>query len=400
MTLHGLSPRMWCAWIGLLLLVSVPFGCVRETIPPRPTHPALTDDLDRSSLQRALQDSLAYVKRLPPERQFQLAERRVSAATLHATLLAFQDVLARTDTTADLHTALYEQFEFVQAAGRTGNGDVLFTGYYEPILPGSLVPTTEYTYPLYTTPDDLLSVDLAAFRSAWAGQRLIARYDNGGVVPYYTRRDIDRDGILRGRNLELVWLRDIVAGFFLHIEGSGQILLPNGRTMRVHYATSNGHDYRSIGRLLLDEGQIPAKAMSMQSLQQYLRAHPEEHHRILNHNPRYIFFHEVADGPLGNLGFPLTPQRSIALDSQLFPPAALAFIQTQKPILDTNNTVTGWQPFGRFVFNHDTGNAITGPGRVDLFWGSGSQAGAAAGRMQHPGTLFVLLKRTAATPNP
>lgn len=400
MTLHGLSSRMWCAWIGLLLLVSMLFGCVRETVPPRPQHPALTDDLDRSSLQRALQDSLAYVKRLPPDRQFQLAERRVSAATIHATLLAFQDVLAHTETTADLHTALHEQFEFVQAAGRSGNGDVLFTGYYEPILQGSLVPTAEYTYPLYTIPDDLLSVDLAAFRSAWAGQRLIARYDSGGVVPYYTRRDIDRDGTLRGRNLELVWLRDIVEGFFLHIEGSGQILLPSGRTMRVHYATSNGHDYRSIGRLLLDEGQIPAKAMSMQSLQQYLRAHPEEHDRIFNHNPRYIFFHEVTDGPLGNLGFPLIPQRSIALDSQLFPPAALAFIQTQKPILDANNTVTGWQPFGRFVFNHDTGSAITGPGRVDLFWGSGSQAAAAAGRMQHPGTLFVLLKRTTASHKP
>jgi membrane-bound lytic murein transglycosylase A len=400
MILHVPFSRLWYAWIGFLLLVSLPLGCFREPAPPRAPYPVLTDDLDRASLQRALQQSLAYVQRLPSDRQFQLAERRVSAATLHATLLAFQELLARTQTMAALRTALQDQFEFVQATGRTGNGDVLFTGYYEPILRGSLVPTDEYTYPLYTTPADLLSVDLAAFRPAWAGQRLIARYHDGGIMPYYTRREIDRDGKLRGRDLELVWLRDIVEGFFLHIEGSGQIQLPNGHTMRVHYATSNGHDYRSIGRLLLDEGQIPAEAMSMQSLRQYLRAHPEEHDRILNHNPRYIFFHEVANGPLGNLGFPLTPQRSIALDSQLFPPAALAFIQTSKPLLDANNTVTSWQPFGRFVFNHDTGSAITGPGRVDLFWGSGSRAAAAAGRMQHPGTLFVLLKRTPASSKP
>lgn len=391
---HCRVPRWWFASLGLLLLLGMPFGCLREADLTRAERHTLVDDLDRASLLQALQASLAYIKRLPPEQLFPLGDRRISAATLHATLLAFHHILTHAETPAALQAALDEQFEYVQATGQTGKGDMLFTAYYEPQLRGSLVPTAEYTYPLYAPPADLLSLDLAAFRPAWTGQRLIGRFDNGGIVPYYTRREIDSDGKLRGRNLELVWLRDIVAGYFLHIQGSGQIMLPTGRTMRVHYVASNGHEYRSIGRILLDEGRIPVATLSMQSLQQYLRIHPEEQNRILNQNPRYIFFHEVTDGPLGSLGFPLIPQRSVALDDQHFPPAAVAFIQTQKPILDTNNNVIGWRPFGRFVFNHDTGSAITGQGRVDIFWGSGAKAGAAAGRIRHPGTLFVLLKRT------
>ena len=366
-------------------------------LPPRP---ALTDDLDRASLQQALQRSLEYLRRRPSDRLLPLADSQISVATLHATLTTFQHLLQQATTPEVLYATVHEHFEFIPAAGQQAQGDVLFTGYYEPQLQGSPVPTAEFTYPLYGRPPDLLSVDLAAFRPAWAGQRLMARHHKGRILPYFTRRQIDVEGKLRKRDLEIVWLRDVVDGFFLHIQGSGHILLPDGHTMRVHYAASNGHPYRSIGTLLEHEGRLSSETMSMQSLQHYLRTHPQERRRILNHNPRYIFFRQVAEGPVGSLGFLLTPHRSIATDSRLFPPAGLAFIQTQKPILNANNEVVAWQDFSRFVFNHDTGSAITGPGRVDLFWGSGPAAAAAAGRMKHRGKLFFLRQRTLTNRHP
>jgi membrane-bound lytic murein transglycosylase A len=163
--------------------------------------------------------------------------------------------------------------------------------------------------------------------------------------------------------------------------------------MHVQYAASNGHPYQSIGRFLLDEGRLTRSEASLQGLRRYFRAYPEERPRVLSANPRYIFFRQVDQGPRGSLNVVLVPGRSIATDTRLFPPAGLAFIQTQKPIFNAQGEITGWQPFSRFVFNHDTGSAITGPGRVDLFWGSDAAAEMAAGHMQHPGKLFFLVAR-------
>jgi membrane-bound lytic murein transglycosylase A len=162
---------------------------------------------------------------------------------------------------------------------------------------------------------------------------------------------------------------------------------------RVHYAASNGHPYYSIGRALLEEGRLPREAMSLQGLRRYFRDHPEETTRILHRNPRYIFFRPVDHGPQGNLGLILVPGRSIATDQRLFPPGGLAFVQLQQPVLNAQGEITAWRPASRFVLNHDTGSAITGPGRIDLFWGSGPQAEMAAGHMQHTGKVFFLLKR-------
>jgi len=200
---------------------------------------------------------------------------------------------------------------------------------------------------------------------------------------------------LRGRGLELFWLRNPVDGFFLHVQGSGQIRLPDGQVQRVNYAGSNGYPYYSIGRVLLEEGRLPRDAMSLQGLRRYFRDHPEETARVLYRNPRYVFFRPVAQGPQGNLGVLLIPGRSIATDQRLFPPGGLAFVQMQQPVFNAQGEITAWQSAARFVLNHDTGSAITGPGRVDLFWGSGPQAEMAAGHMQHTGKLFFLLKRSS-----
>lgn len=386
--------------VGLIFFLAV--GC--PTNPPKPaaspqawlskaTLPAFTDDLEHGSLRLALQRSLDYLRRLPQERLVPFGDRQVPVSRLLDTLLTFQHVLEQAPTPAALRAAIAQHFEVFQASGRDGRGDVLFTGYYEMMLEGSLQPTAEFPYPLYRAPADLLEIDLGLFRQHHTGERLMARYDHGKILPYFTRREIDTAGKLRGRGLELVWLRDPVERFFLHIQGSGQIRLPDGRTIYVTYASSNGHPYRSIGNVLLAEGRLTPASLSLQALRQYFQDHPEERSRVLNTNPRYIFFSRVEHGPKGSFNFVLVPGRSIATDAHLFPPAGLAFIQTQQPSTDGHGAITGWQPLSRFVFNHDRGSAITGPGRVDLFWGSGAGAELAAGHMKRSGTLFFLLKR-------
>lgn len=396
-------------WIGFVLLCFIQFSC--RSHPKGPDESAsirlttsmpvtFTDDLDRDSLRTALQRSLDYVRRLPPERLLPFAGRHITAAMQHETLETFLRILDQALTGQAFHTAMHEQFDIVQAAGRKGQGDVLFTGYYEAYLAGSLQPTAEFTYPLYTRPPDLIEIDLARFRPDWSGERLSARLENGEVMPYFTRREIDFENQLSGRQLELVWLRDRVDGFFLHVQGSGTIHLPDGQLMRVNYAASNGHAYRSIGQFLIQQGRLSAEQVTLPRLQHYLRTYDAEQADILSYNPRYIFFRQVGNGPVGSLGLILVPGRSIATDPRLFPAAGLAFIQTQQPVLNADHQVVGWKPLSRFVFNHDTGNAIAGPGRVDLFWGSGEAAEAAAGRLKHEGTLMFLVKRTPPSATP
>ena len=349
----------------------------------RPALPAFTDDLDLESLRQALQRSLDYARRLPPDRMLPFGERQITSTTLIQTLEAFQQVLAMAPTPAALQQALRERFDVLQSPGRDAQGEVLFTGYYEIELDGSFSPSARFPYPLYKRPPDLMDTETTPSVPANQGQR----------ASYYTRREIDGEGRLRGRGLEIFWLRSPVDGFFLHVQGSGQIRLPGGQVQRVHYAASNGHPYYSIGRALLDEGRLPREAMSLQGLRRSFHDHPEETTRILYRNPRYIFFRPVDHGPQGNLGLILVPGRSIAMDQRLFPPGGLAFVQLQQPVLNAQGEITAWRPASRFVFNHDTGNAITGPGRIDLFWGNGPQAEMAAGHMQHTGKVFFLLKR-------
>lgn len=354
------------------------------------------DDMDRDSLRQALQQSLSYIQRQPPQRLFPLGERQVSAALLVQTLQAFQHIIDTAQTTEALQQALHEQFEVVQSVGRNGLGEVLFTGYYEITLEGSPVQRPDFPYPLYTRPPDLQEVDSSTLTSRAPGERIQVRYERGRAVPYFTRQEIDAEGRLRGRGLELLWLRNPVDGFFLHVQGSGQIRFPTGEVRRVNYAASNGHPYTSLGKILLDEGKIPRHAMSLQGLRQYFRTYPEDTARLLQRNLRYIFFRQAEQPPVGNLGFVLVPGRSIATDQRVFPAGGLALVQMQQPLLNAQGAITGWYPVSRFVLNHDTGSAIVGPGRVDLFWGSGARAEMGAGHMQHPGQMFFLVKRQAS----
>ena len=169
--------------------------------------------------------------------------------------------------------------------------------------------------------------------------------------------------------------------------------MPDGNHLRVGYKASNGRPYRSIGRYMLDKNLLTREEMSMQAIREYLGERPDVRDEVLSHNPSYVFFHILEGEPLGNINIPLVPGRSLALDSKLFPKGALAFISCQKPTIDDEGNITEWNEFSRFVLNQDTGGAIKGAGRADLFWGSGSHAEVAAGHMKHEGELFILIKK-------
>jgi membrane-bound lytic murein transglycosylase A len=234
---------------------------------------------------------------------------------------------------------------------------------------------------------------LEAFGPEFGKRRIIGRYTGNTVVPYFTRKDIDSDRRLDDGGYELLWVSDRVDLFFLQIQGSGKVVFRDGTICRVNYDCSNGRPYRSIGKLLIDEGKIAQEDMSLQQIRLYLRSNPEEVERILNHNESYVFFRFVDDGPLGAIAVPLTAGRSIATDLSLFPRAALAFVETERPLMDENGLLESWETFGRFVLNQDTGGAIRGPGRVDIFWGAGPYAEMAAGHLKQQGTLYFLVQK-------
>ncbi len=345
--------------------------------------PPLVDDLDRSSLKTVLQQSLAALGQKPGSQAFSFGRKQVSVGRVRNSLSAF---LALLDRPGDLALEVRREFDLYRATT-----PVLFTAYHEPELQGSFIRTERYRYPLYRRPTDLVKVDGSQFTTQRFPQDVYGRVANGGLVPYFSRAQIDGQRMLAPQHKELVWLDDPVERFFLHIQGSGKIRLPDGAWFRVGYAASNGWPYRSVGKMLLSQGKLQPGEASAQGIRRYLRQHPAEQDRILFHNRRYIFFRVVSAGPLGSLGVPLTPGRSIAVDPNWYPPGAVGFIRATRPRLQENGQVS-WQPFSRFVALQDRGAAITGPGRADIYWGSGPQP--EAGLMAQRGELYIFLKKS------
>jgi len=357
--------------------------------------PDFRDDLDRESLVRALRKSLEYYARIPERSTYRMGDQRFTVREMKESLQAFLDIVDSGDSAATIERRVRESFNVYRASGSAPSGRVLFTGYYEPVLKGSLARTDLYRYPIYRKPDDSVVVQLGKFREKYRNERLVGRIENGELVPYFTREEIDGAGVLENRGLEIAWFADPVDIFFLHIQGSGMVCLPDGACFQVSYAQSNGRAYRSIGRLLIDSGKATRENLSMQGIKKYLREHPEETREILNHNESYVFFRTVEEGPVGSIGVALTGGRSIATDQTLFPRGALAFVKLRKPVIGPDGDIRSWTPFSRFVLNQDTGGAITGPGRVDLFCGRGREAEITAGHLKEEGELYFLVLKKA-----
>jgi len=356
------------------------------------SRPALRDDGDVESLREAVRQSLAWLETEPPDREFVFGPRTVTAAQQSGSLRRLLDLLADDLTPDVLAERILSGFEVLESVG-AADGAMLVTGYYEPVIEVAESWSPEYAVPIFAAPDDLIGVSLESFDPRFKGERIAGRLEGRRLVPYWSRAEIE-DGRLTGRALALAWGRDPVDVFFMEIQGSGTLRFPDGREIRVGYAAANGRPYRSIGRLLIDEGKMAREAVSLQSIRAWLAAHPEERPRVLRHNESYVFFRRLDGPPVGSLGVPVTPQRSIATDARLFPPGALAFVRTERPMLSPDRRVE-WRPVSRFVLNQDAGGAIRGPGRVDIFWGRGADAELAAGLMKQPGTLYFLVPRSA-----
>lgn len=280
----------------------------------------------------------------------------------------------------------------VPATKRIDSG--LITGYYEPLLTGSRTRTPQFTVPLYSPPPDLLTVDLASLYPQLKGMRLRGRLEGHRVVPYYSRAELASDPALAGH--EIVWVHDALAAFLLEVQGSGRVQLPDGKVIRLQYADQNGQPYHAIGRYLVQQGELTVEQASISGIRDWLARHPQRLAEVLNTNPSVVFFREVPvldpqSGPLGSEGVALTPGRSIAVDPRCVPLGAPVFLSTTWP--------NSGAPLQRLVIAQDTGGAISGAPRADLFWGIGSAAGDLAGNMRQSGRMWLLWPRNVPLPS-
>ena len=275
-----------------------------------------------------------------------------------------------------------------------GNAEGMITGYYEPVLQGRRERSPATPHPVYGVPDDLIVVDLASLHPELRHLRLRGRLEGRRLVPYYTRAELESRN--RPPATPIAWVADAVELFFLQIQGSGQIELPGGERFRVGYADQNGHPYRSLGRYLIDQGEMKLEQASMQGIKAWAAANPEKLQAALNHNASYVFFRELpaparaGEGPPGALGVPLTAGYSIAIDPRFVPLGAPVFLATTHPLSS--------RPLERLMVAQDTGGAIRGAVRADFYWGTGPEAGAQAGRMRQQGRMWLLWPRGEALP--
>ncbi len=293
---------------------------------------------------------------------------------------------------AQIQEYFKNNFNVFLATNMDGTDTGLITGYYQPILRGSKNKTDKYRYPLYTRPDDLITVELASLFPELANKRVRGRVVGNKLIPYYSRAEIDSDQTpLQGR--ELYWTDDAVELFFLQIQGSGIIQLDTGEKIPVGYADQNGQAYQSIGRLLIDKGELTADKASMQGIKDWAKKNPGRLRELLNNNPSYVFFKELPNnlpGPIGALGVPILAERVLAIDPKFIPLGAPVMLSTTQP----NNS----KPLNRLMMAQDTGGAIKGGVRADLFWGAGYEAGRAAGSMKQKGKMWVLLPKEFKLP--
>ena len=315
----------------------------------------------------------------------------------------------------DFYTLVKENFDFYEVYGDDDWGEVFITSYFEPVLKGSKRKTDKYSQPLYAVPGDLVNFHMGKFANKFEKMspikdqvldpktnlsivpgRIAPAYNEGtskNIVPYYSREEIDGQGVLQGKKLELAWV-DPVDAFFLQVQGSGTVRFPNGKEVRLGYAAKNGHPYVGIGRLLYHK--IPKEEMTMQALDKHLRSlSPEEMQKILFQNTSYVFFRVIEGRPVTHSGAEVVDGRTIATDKSFYPKGTLAFLEFPRPTFsdEFSTRPNTWVTTSRFVLDQDTGGAIKGPHRVDLFWGTGEDAGQHAGVLKDWGKLYYLVPK-------
>lgn len=365
-------PALRAAAVALVLaLPAFAQEAVLAPVGPADAPPFAADDLDRASLRAAI----AEERRLLAGR----AAEAVSLGGVPTTRGALLATLERLDALLDLEpaalaAAITSEFACYRSVGRDGQGAVLFTGYHSPCFEASRARTERFTTAVRRAPPEL---------------------ETGGrfapSTPFLTRREIDGEGKLDGRGLELVWMTRL-DGFLLEVQGSGTARLEDGSLVRLQCTRSNGHAYTSLGKELVKDGKLTAEEASIPAIRRFFAAHPELTDEYLFRNASYVFFEETDRPPLGCAGAAVTAGRSIATDKRLFPAGALAFIVVDVPVCEGERVVE-WRRTARLVVDQDTGGAIKGAGRVDLYMGATPEAETAAGVMKKDGALYYLLLR-------
>ena len=330
-------------------------------------QPDFRDDLPRDSLVAALQQSRAYLDNLPDNRVIGTRPRKITAAEMKSSLRRFAGTLDLWGQPEKFAEAIRAGFDLVPPASGAEKKELLVTGYYLPLVDASLSESAAYRYPLYRKPD--------------------------GAMASLSRREIDILKRLKGKGYEIAWVKDPIDVFFIHVQGSGLLRLEDGRIVQLNYAANNGRPYTSVGKILIDQQKIAPEQMSAQRLRRYLAEHPAGRDALLARNERYVYFRFVEGGPLGSLEAQLTPGRSVAADPDYFPRGAPLFLESRLPVVDAKGDLAGWRPFSRFVVAQDSGAAIRGPGRLDLYFGAGDEAGHGAGFMKSGGSVFILMEK-------
>jgi membrane-bound lytic murein transglycosylase A len=330
---------------------------------------------DRAALIASIDHSLRY---LQTPRAIEAYRRNpvagVTRDRVQRSLVRFRQLVLQSNSAEQLQAAVDREFVFFQAAGRDNRGTVQFTGYYEPIHEASRVPTSEFRYPLFSPPPNL---------ARWA-------------KPHPTRLQLEgSDGLQYNRtllkNLPLVWMRDRLDAYLVQVQGSARFNLTDGTTMTIGTAGTTDYPYTSIGKEMIKSGKFKSSQLTMPNMIRYFKENPAEMNRFLPRNQRFIFFKETKGAPAtGSISVPVTAERSIATDKSLFPPGALALIQTRLPYVNQAKQIEA-QQVSRYVLDQDTGSAIKGAGRVDVFMGTGELAGDRAGLINTPGQLYYLL---------
>lgn len=408
-------------FIAVLIIVS---GCARpspEKIPvekPRPSMrltnaPArISDDIGIEKLAEALEHNINRLMEVETD-YLSFGPDVIDKDQYIRSLQYIADKIKEGFPDKEITEIIRKNFNFYEVQGKEEWGRVFITSYYEPVLLGSRKRTNTYNQPIYSVPSNLVKIHMDEFVDQFnrlspmqdqidSGNRhlygRLIKTDWGtpySVVPYYTREEIDRAGILDGKGLEIAWV-DPVDAFFLHIQGSGTIVFRDGTEIRVGYASQNGHTYRAIGKFLYSV--IPPEKMSKQAIEKYLRSIPSVDMRnILYKNPSYIFFTRLKGAPVTSFGTEVVEGRTIATDTSYYPKGALAYMEFEKPVFHdkTSAEPAEWEKTSRFVIDQDTGGAIKGPHRVDLFWGRGESAEKRAGVMKNWGTLYYLAPNKA-----
>ncbi|MCK0070188.1 murein transglycosylase A [Kordiimonas laminariae] len=323
--------------------------------------------------------------------------RRMPGASIGGTYGDWREACNAVETVTDrasLEQVLTTHFTPLSVSAGS-NPDGVFTGYYEALLKGSLQETERFNVPLYSRPPELVMVDLGKFRPSLKGQRIAGSVKNGRLEPYSSRKNIE-EGALGDRGLEILWVDSAVDAYFLHVQGSGRVLMPDGSFYGIGYAAQNGHANRLIGRRLIEMGAIARKDMSGQAIRQWLADNSDQMMDVLKTDPSFVFFRPLknGDGPYGSANVVLTPGRSLAVDRKHLPLHAPVWLSASHP--DPTDPTVAEVPLNRLMVAQDTGGAISGEIRGDVFWGFGDDAEEIAGRMANRGRYWLLLPNKLA----